>query len=69
MQRSTLLSALGALDPSNSDAISFSAQGKPCLPLHVPIQIHVIYKGVNIRRTVVDEGLRLVLCLYPVGKV
>ena len=50
------LSALGAQDPSSSDAITFSAQGKPHLPPHVPIQIHVIYKGVNIRRTIVDEG-------------
>jgi hypothetical protein len=40
-QRSTLLSALGIQDPSNSNVISFSTQGKPRLPLHVPIQIHV----------------------------
>ena len=26
------------------------------MPPHVLIQIHVSYKGVNIRRTVVDEG-------------
>ena len=51
-----LLFALGVQDPSNLNAISFSTQGKPQLPPHVPIQIHVAYKGVNIRRTVVDEG-------------
>ena len=55
-QRSTLLSALGFQDPSNSNAISFSTQGKPRLPPHVPIHIHVAYKGVNILRMVVDEG-------------
>jgi hypothetical protein len=56
VQRSTLLSALGVQDPGNSNAISFSTQGKPRLPPHVPIQIHVAYKGVNIQRMVVDEG-------------
>ena len=43
-------------DPINSNTISFSTQGKPRLPPHVPIQIHVAYKGINIRRMVVDEG-------------
>ena len=56
VQRSTLLSTLGVQDPSNSNAISFSTQGKHRLPPHVPIQIHVAYKGVNIKRMVVDEG-------------
>jgi len=56
VQRSTLLSMLVVQDPINSNTISFSTQGKPRLPPHVPIQIHVAYKGVNIRRTVVDEG-------------
>ena len=37
VQRSTLLSALGIQDPGSSDAISFSTQGKPQLPPHVPI--------------------------------
>ena len=55
-QQRTLLSILGVQDPRNSNTISFSTQGKPQLPPHVPIQIHVAYKGVNIRRTVVDEG-------------
>ena len=36
-QQSTLLSTLGIQDPSNSNAISFSTQGKPQLPPHVPI--------------------------------
>ena len=56
VQRSMLLSALGVQDPGSSNAISISTQGKPLLPPHVPIQIHVTYKGVNIRRIVVDEG-------------
>ena len=56
VQQRTLLSTLGIQDPNNSNAITFSTQGKPRLPPHVPIQIHVTYKGVNIRRTVVDEG-------------
>lgn len=56
LQKSTLLSILGVQGPSNSNTISFSTQGKPQLPPHVPIHIHVAYKGVNIRRTVVDEG-------------
>ena len=51
-----LLPALGVQDLGSSNAISFSTQGKYCLPPHVPIQIHVIYKSVNIRRTIVDEG-------------
>lgn len=37
VQRSTLLSALVIQDPGSSDAISFSTQGKPQLPPHVPI--------------------------------
>jgi hypothetical protein len=56
VQRSTLLTSLGVKDPGSSNAISFSAQRKPHFPPHVPIQIHVIYKSVNIRRTVVDKG-------------
>ena len=56
MQQNTLLSTLGVQDPSNSNAISFSTQGKPRLQPHVPIQIHVAYKGVNVQRIVVDEG-------------
>jgi hypothetical protein len=56
MQRSTLLSILGVQDPSNLNIISFYTQGKPWLPPHVPIQTHVAYKGINIRRMVVDEG-------------
>ena len=48
VQRSMLLYALGVQDPSSSNAISFSTQGKPRLQPHVPIQIHVAYKGVNI---------------------
>jgi ribosomal protein L44E len=69
VQRSTLLSTLGVQDPSNSNAISFSTQGKPRLPPYVLIQIHVTYKGVNIRRTMVDEGLQRVLFLCHVGRV
>ena len=56
VQRSMLLFALGVQDLGSLNEISFSTQGKPRLPPHVPIQIHVAYKGVNIRRTVVDEG-------------
>ena len=56
MQRSTLLSILGVQDPIKSNTISFSTQGKPQLQPHVLIQIRVAYKGVNIRRMVVDEG-------------
>ena len=48
VQRSTLLFVLLVQDPSNSNTISFSTQVKPRLPPHVPIQIHVAYKGVNI---------------------
>ena len=48
VQRSTLLYTLGVQDHGNLNAISFSTQGKPRLPPHVPIQIHVVYKGVNI---------------------
>ena len=55
-QQSTLLSVLGVQDLSNSNTISFSTQGKPRLPPYVPIHIHVAYKGINIRRMVVDEG-------------
>lgn len=48
VQRSTLLSVLGVQYPINLNTISFSTQGKPQLPPHVPIQIHVAYKGINI---------------------
>ena len=56
VQRNELLSILGAQDPSSLNIISFSAQAKPHLPHYVSIQIHVAYKGINIQRTMVDEG-------------
>ena len=36
-QQRTLLSSLGVQDPGSLNAISFSTQGKPRLPPHVPI--------------------------------
>jgi hypothetical protein len=56
-QRNSLLSALGALEPSGSKVIKFDViDVKSCLPYHVAFQIHVEYSKYTIKRAVVDEG-------------
>ena len=56
-QRSALLSAMGAVDPSNSLALSFDMSNvKKRLPHHMAFQIKSTYQKTNIFRTVVDEG-------------
>jgi hypothetical protein len=56
-QRNSLLSALGALEPSGSKLIKFDVTDvKPLLPYHVAFQIHVEYSKYTIKREVVDEG-------------
>ena len=56
-QRSALLSAMGAVDPSNSLALTFDMSNvKKRLPHHMAFQIKSTYQKTNIFRTVVDEG-------------
>ena len=56
-QRSALLSAMGAVDPSNSLALSFDMSNvKKRLPHHMAFQMKSTYQKTNIFRTVVDEG-------------
>jgi hypothetical protein len=56
-QNNSLLSALGALDPSGSNVIKFDVTNvKSFLPYYVAFQIHAKYTKITIKRTVVDEG-------------
>jgi hypothetical protein len=57
-QRNSLISTLGALEPSGSNLIKFDVTDvKPCFPYHVAFQIHVDYSKYTIKHAVVDEGI------------
>jgi hypothetical protein len=56
-QRNSLLSALGALEPSGLKIIKFDVTDvKPRLPYHVAFQIHVEYSKYTIKQAIFDEG-------------
>ena len=56
-QRNSLLSTLGALEPSGSKVIKFDITDvKPLFPYHVAFQIHMGYSKYTIKRAIVDEG-------------
>ncbi len=55
--RRTLLSALGAMDPASSNCIMFSMDHfKERMPHNLALQVHTTMQGMNIHRTLVDEG-------------
>ena len=56
-QRKTLLSALGALDPTNSNCIMFNLDYfKTILSHNLAFKIHITMHGKSIHRTMIDEG-------------
>lgn len=56
-QRKSLLSTIGAIDPSDSSMITFNLGNHvPCLPHHIAFLIQVLIIGKMIHRTVIDEG-------------
>jgi hypothetical protein len=56
-QRTTLLSAIGAIDSASQLVMKFDATDvKPHLPYHVAFQINVISNNHLIQRTIIDEG-------------
>jgi hypothetical protein len=56
-QRRTLLSAIGAMDPEESNMITFNLDYfKERLSHHLAFQIQILVGGKNIHRTVLDEG-------------
>jgi hypothetical protein len=56
-QRKSLLSAIGAIDPSDSSLITFDLENHvPRLPHQIAFLIQVIIKGKTIHQTVIDEG-------------
>jgi hypothetical protein len=56
-QRRTLLSAIGAMDPEESNLITFNMDySKERLSHHLAFQIQILVGGNNIHRIVLDEG-------------
>ena len=56
-QRKNLLTALGALDPNNSNLIHFNVENyKSILPHKLDFQIIMKVVGKKVFRTVIDEG-------------
>lgn len=56
-QRTALLSAIGAVDPTNSLVLTFDMLNfKKRLLHHMAFQIKSTYQKINIFRTVIDEG-------------
>ena len=56
-QRKSLLSALGAVDPADTQLITFDLDScKPRLPAAVSIQIPVKIRNITIHRCIIDEG-------------
>ena len=56
-QRKNLLTALGSLDPDNTNLIHFNPENhKPILPHQLAFQIVTKVVGKNVFRTVLDEG-------------
>jgi hypothetical protein len=57
MQRKSLLSTLGAVDPANTRLITFDLDScKPRLLTLVAIQIPVKIRNITVHRCIIDEG-------------
>jgi hypothetical protein len=56
-QRKSLLSALGEVDPTDNQLITFDLDsGEPCLPALIAFQIPVKIQNITIHRCIIDEG-------------
>jgi hypothetical protein len=56
-QRKSLLSALGAVDPADTQLITFDLDSyEPCLPAAVAIQIPVKIRNITVHRCIIYEG-------------
>jgi hypothetical protein len=56
-QKKALLSAIGCVDPSDSNLVVFSHENyTPRLPAQLAFMIQVIVHGKNIHHSIVDEG-------------
>jgi hypothetical protein len=56
-QHRILLSAIGVMDPEESNMITFNLDYfKERLPHHLAFQIQILVGGKNIHRTILDEG-------------
>ena len=56
-QRKALLSAIGGIDPADSNLLTFDLENfVPRLPHQIALVIQVGINGLNIHRAVVDEG-------------
>jgi hypothetical protein len=65
-QRRTLLSAIGAMDPEESNLITFNLDYfKEKVSHHLAFQIQVLVGGKNIHRTVLDEGASTCVMYFP----
>ena len=65
-QRKTLLSALGVVDPANSNCIMFNLDYfKMRLSHNLAFQIHTTIHGKNIHRIIIDE----VSCICLLGEL
>jgi hypothetical protein len=65
-QRRTLLSSIGAMDPEESNLITFNLDYfKEKVSHHLAFQIQVLVGGKNIHRTVLDEGASTCVMSFP----
>jgi hypothetical protein len=56
-QRKSLLSALGEVDPVDTQLITFDLNsGEPCLPALIAFQIPVKIWNITVHRCIIDEG-------------
>ena len=71
-QRKSLLSAIGSIDPADSDLITFDLGGlTPRLPQQITFLIQVVVNSKTIHHTVIDEGastcIMFVACWKAIG--
>jgi len=71
-QRKSLLSAIGGINPADTDLITFDLGGHtPRLPHQIAFLIHVVINSKKIHRTIIDEGastcIMSVACWKAIG--
>jgi hypothetical protein len=65
-QRRTLLSSIGAMDPEESNLITFNLDYfKERLSHHLAFQIQILVGGKNIHHTILDEGASTCVMSFP----
>jgi hypothetical protein len=61
-----MLSAIGAMDPEESNLITFNLDYfKERLSHHLAFQIQILVGGKNIHRTILDEGASTYVMSFP----